>query len=132
MNNIKLFLDDIRNPKDCVNYMHNRIGKLNPIYLEEWFVVKNYQDFVAYLSVKYKQITHISLDHDLCDTHYSVNDTDSKQKYNNLYEHFIEKTGLDCAKYLKEFYKSKNLKLPIIFIHSMNPVGTLNIYNELK
>ena len=38
---MKVFLDDVRNPKDCVTYMHQRIGDKNPIYLEEWVIAKN-------------------------------------------------------------------------------------------
>ena len=40
---MKLFLDDVRIPSDCINYMYKRIGALNPIYLE--FVFSKTQSF---------------------------------------------------------------------------------------
>ena len=43
---MKLFLDDVREPKDCFGYMFARIGRLQEIYLEEWVVVRNYEKFV--------------------------------------------------------------------------------------
>lgn len=122
---MKIFLDDYRIPLDCVPYMHQRIGKLNPIYLEKWEVVKNYNEFVKLISKAVEsenEITHVSFDHDLADEHYAPEDQ----------KHYKEKTGCDCAKWLKEFYKNKNMPLPIIFVHSMNPVGTENIIQVFK
>jgi hypothetical protein len=62
---MKIFLDDVRIPKECINYMYHRIGPLNPIYLEEWVVIKNYYDFVKIVKQNHKDITHVSFDHDL-------------------------------------------------------------------
>lgn len=62
---MKLFLDDVRIPKECINYMYHRIGPLNPIYLDDWMVVSNYDEFVRALRGNYRNITHISFDHDL-------------------------------------------------------------------
>ncbi len=77
------------------------------------------------------KITHISFDHDLADEH-CIFDNQELDNYNNHYKEFKEKTGYDCAKWLKEFYKERNLELPVLFVHSMNPVGTQNIINVFK
>lgn len=126
---MKVFLDDVRIPKDCINYMYRRIGALNSIYLEEWVVVKNYNDFIEIIINNYNDITHISYDHDLADEHYTKDMYSGEEKYNKHYDSFKEKTGLDCAKFVKTFYNNNNLELPIMFVHSMNPVGTQNIIN---
>jgi hypothetical protein len=129
---MKLFLDDVRQPKDCTQYMHQRIGALNPIYLEDWMVVRNYDEFVNAITEHIDIITHISFDHDLSDEHYDPMMYEGQTKYNELYNQFIEKTGYECAKWMKEFYKEKNKKYPVMFVHSMNPTGTQNIINVFK
>ena len=129
---MKVFLDDVRIPKDCVNYMYKRIGPLNPIYLEEWTIVKNYNDFIEVITNNYNFITHISYDHDLADEHYTQDMYSGEEKYNKHYDSFKEATGLDCAKFVKNFYNHNNLDLPIMFVHSMNPVGTQNIIKVFK
>lgn len=112
---MKLFLDDERMPEQAALYMQSRIGKLNPIYLEEWMVVKTYTQFTIAITKHHKEITHVSFDHDLSD-----------------FEHDREKTGHDCAVWLKNYYTENNLKLPIMFVHSANPIGVENIINVFK
>lgn len=129
---MKLFLDDYRQPRDCFPYMYKRIGKLNPIYTEEWVVVKNYDEFVKAINQYQGTITHISFDHDLADEHYDDKMNLHPDDYNLIYDTFIEKTGLECAKYFKEVYDKNNLTYPILFVHSMNPIGTQNIINLFK
>lgn len=129
---MKIFLDDVRNPKDCLSYMHTRIGKLNPIYDEDWVIIRNYEDFTEVIEQAHlleQDITHISFDHDLADEHYSYG-RDTAQAWTEYHsDEGHEKTGLDCAEFVKDFYKQNGLKLPIMFVHSMNPVGTQNIIN---
>lgn len=127
---MKIFLDDYRTPTDCVQYMYKRIGKLNPIYLEDWVIAKNYDQFVKVVSENIDKITHISFDHDLADEHYDPNVYENGNEID--YETYTEKTGYECAKWLKDFYKSNNKRLPIMFVHSMNGVGTNNIINLFK
>ena len=129
---MKLFLDDIRNPRDCVSYMHKRIGALNPIYLEEWYIVRNFEQFQKAIGTHYKDITHVSFDHDLADEHYSDKMYEGKEIYNEYTKTFSEKTGYHCAKWMKDFYNENNIELPTMFVHSMNPVGTENIINIIK
>ena len=135
---MKIFLDDYRVPLDCVSYMHQRIGKLNPIYLEEWKVVKNYSEFTQFITQAIesgKEITHVSFDHDLADEHYTPEeywqDFDKSKEYQEK-QRYKEKTGLDCARWFKDLYIQENKQLPIIFVHSMNPIGTQNIINIFK
>lgn len=117
---MKIFLDDIRFPVDCVSYMHKRIGALNPIYLEEWVIVRNYKEFVKEVSENIDTITHVSFDHDLADIHY--NPATWTQSFS-----YKEETGYDCAKWMLGFYKHCKKPLPVMFVHSMNPVGTERI-----
>ena len=121
---MKLFLDDIRIPTDCIHYMHQRIGNLNPIYLQEWKIARNYQEFVDLVEENIDVITHVSFDHDLADEHYD-HETWGRDMY-------LEKTGYDCAKWMKDFYQKKDTDLPVMFIHSMNPIGTQKIINLFK
>jgi len=132
---MKIFLDDVRIPLDCISYMHQRIGTLNPIYQEKWIIVKNYDQFKVLIDScveKNVKVTHVSFDHDLADEHYDPIMLKEEGDYNSLYNTFKEKTGLDCAKYLNELYIRNELELPIMFVHSMNPVGTQNIINVFK
>ena len=116
-----LFLDDVRMPKDALAYM-----KL-PIYGEvDWSIVRNYHAFTAIIEGKgIPEI--ISFDHDLADEHYDpqiMND----MSYGDVYNLFSEKTGYHCAKWLIDYCIDNNEKVPSqIFIHSMNPAGSMNI-----
>jgi len=121
----KIFLDDIRQPSECIHYMHQRIGKLNPIYLEDWVVVRNYDEFVDIVTNNINEITHVSFDHDLAEIHYDPRTWTESFKY-------YEKTGHDCAVWFKDFYTENNKEYPIMFVHSMNPVGTKKIINVFK
>ena len=113
--------------------MKNR--KLNPIYWEDWIVVRNFDEFTAQITANFDKITHVSFDHDLADFHYEMTEED----YTNLSEEemmnkfgSVDKTGYDCAKWLKSYYEVMQLPLPVMFVHSMNPVGTENIINLFK
>lgn len=107
-----LFLDDFRNPEDCFDRTYNQV------YLLGWTVVKNYDEFVKTITEK-GMPRMLSLDHDLADLHYV------KQP---PYDEDTEKTGYDCAKWLINYCIDNQLDLPeTILIHSMNPVGSLNI-----
>jgi len=130
---MKVFLDDVREPRDCLGYMYKRIGALNPIYLEQWEIVRNYSEFVDCIEQNIGKITHVSFDHDLADGHYHKNMQEGVLNYNSFdFEPDENKTGFHAAKYLKELYEKKNIELPVMFVHSMNPVGTENIINIFK
>ena len=108
---IQLYLDDIRTPNS-----------------DEWHVVRNYDELVSHIRLigldKYEVI---SLDHDL-------GDTAQKEYFNNVspnyqldYNNILEKTGLDCAKWLVAESMNSKIPLPQIYTHSANPIGAANI-----
>jgi hypothetical protein len=110
-NKIQLYLDDIRTPNN-----------------DDWSVVRNYDELVSHIRLngldKYEVI---SLDHDL-------GDTAQKEYFNNVspnyqldYNNILEKTGLDCAKWLVAESMNSKIPLPQIYTHSANPIGSANI-----
>ena len=100
-----LFLDDVRDPNKFLND------------LRTWVVVRNYDQFVDTITNKGLP-DFVSFDHDLEISHYGINLGDIKQ---------LERTGYDCAKWLIEYCMKTSQPLPNFQIHSMNPVGTINI-----
>lgn len=125
-----LFLDDIRFPYMAGEYMQPYSAQL--MYKEErWDVVRNYSEFCAFIeSNGLPQL--VSFDHDLADEHYTPAEYWEDYEKSKNYQagrQYKEKTGLDCAKWLIEYVMNNKLKLPIIYCHSMNPVGKDNILN---
>lgn len=108
---MKLFLDDVRFPKDCLTIVNgNSID--TQIYLNEiWAIVRSYNEFVAWIE------THglpdfISFDHDLGLP--EIPDMD-------------EQNGMTCAKWLVDYCMDNDLSIPEYVVHSQNPVGKRNI-----
>jgi len=111
-----LFLDDLRIPTDCLNYMDNRRDVDLSIYSKQWHIVRTYAEFVRWIE------THglpdfISFDHDLADFY-----DDGTQEY----------TGMDCAKWVVEYCLDNNEPCPDFVVHSANPVGINNITSLLN
>ena len=115
-NKIQLYLDDIRTPNN-----------------DDWSVVRNYEELVSHIRLngldKYEVI---SLDHDL-------GDTAQQEYYNNVspnyqldYNNILEKTGLDCAKWLVAESMNSKIPLPQIYTHSANPIGSANIMGYIN
>ena len=114
-----LWLDDYRDPlKD--NWL-----VFSPIEQPfEVIWVKSYQEFKDYI-VDNGLPTAICFDHDLGFTNeYYIE--------NNLPSPEVEKTGMDCAKWLVWWCQEHNLKLPLYNIQSANPIGKDNIDGLLK
>lgn len=135
---MKVFLDDLRNPEDCLQYMFPRIGVEFTIYESDWLVVRDYDSFVDGINSLIGdgvEITHVSFDHDIAEEHYVPEeywgDSDKSRAYQDS-QNYKEKTGEDCAKYLKEVYQREGLSLPTLYCHSMNPIGTQRIINVFK
>lgn len=126
---MKIFLDDVREPQNCLGYMHTRVGARNPIYADtSWYIVRNYNEFVKAIMKYYKVLEIVSFDHDLADGHYHKNLQEGAINYSSEdFNHNDNKTGYHCAMWMKEFYDHMGVPLPEIFIHSMNPVGVENI-----
>jgi hypothetical protein len=105
----KLFIDDIRDPK-VVNWVKLPEGP--------WVIVRNYDQFVKYITDNGLP-SFVAFDHDLGQEHYIV----GRPKY----DEYKEKTGYDCAKWLVEYCMDNNKSFPDYIVHSMNPIGAMNI-----
>lgn len=129
---VKLFLDDFRIPKDAINLVPT---KLNKFYWEnDWFVVKTYNEFVDFIQ-KNGLPTFVSFDHDLADFHYDYNpDEFEGMSEEELFLRFgsVEKTGMDCARWLVDYCYENKLVLPDYVVHSANPMGKINIQKFLE
>lgn len=131
MEKYNLFLDDIRDPKDCCHYM-------KPVQLywyTDFIIVRNYDAFVKLITERYNNGSFpelVSFDHDLADEHYAPENV--WHKYDEWAEEkgFKEKTGYDCAKWLVDFCMENKLPLPNYIVHSMNVTGAKNITSYLE
>ncbi|WP_206531800.1 cyclic-phosphate processing receiver domain-containing protein [Sphingobacterium sp. DR205] len=104
-----IFLDDIRFPSDLTHYISKE--ELVPYLLTNWTVIRNYQDFVAYIS-KNGIPSIISFDHDL-----GVNLDNTEAE-----------SGYDAVKYIVDFIiEQQSQVFPQVLCHSQNPVGKANI-----
>lgn len=115
----KLFLDDVRFPSD-VKWVQLPLGS--------WLIVRNYYEFVKIIDKKGLP-THISFDHDLSLEHVSFCEPGGGLASGKKipYESYREKTGYDCAKWFLQKCREENWRLPVITVHSLNPVGRENI-----
>jgi len=111
----KIYLDDVRSPKD-----------------KSWLVARDYDGFVKLVNeVGLENIDVISLDHDL-------GDTAMKEWYDNVSKNFVldynnikEKTGYDAAKWLvSQWMEGK----PVVdvYTHSANAIGSANIMGYIN
>ena len=110
-NKIKLYLDDIRTPLD-----------------KEWEVVRTFEEFVKHIQqVGLENYDVISLDHDLGDSAIQEYILNGSPNYTLDYSNILEKTGMDCAKFLVAESMSTSIPLPQIYVHSANPIGSANM-----
>lgn len=107
---MKIYLDDIQTPLSS-----------------EWIVCRSFVEFVAVVSSEFGSYEtptvcdlEITFDHDLATDHYQF-DFDRLRDDPNMTD--CEKSGYDCAKWLI----GRNIILKTFWVHSANPVGTLNI-----
>ena len=125
MVNKKLFLDDIRQPKDACYLVQDWAGLY---FNEKWDVVKTHQEFVSWIK-RHGVPTHVSFDHDLADVHYEIDYRDWDDFTADQLG--VEETGLDSAKFLVDYCADNGFKLPEYQVHSANPVGRKNIQSYL-
>lgn len=114
-NKYYLFLDDVRFPKD-VKWVD--LPSIDPY---SWTIVRNYNEFCDIILLKGLP-EYVTFDHDLADEHYGNSDPSK----------YTEKTGYDCAKWLVEYCRINNIKFPNYLVHSLNPIGTENIYKYIE
>jgi len=120
----------------------DRTDKMKRVYLDDertpieasnWEVCRNYDEFVSkVLEIGLENIDLMSLDHDLGDTAKEEYFGNVTQRNILDYDNIKEKTGLDCAKWLIEYSMDNNIKLPLILVHSANPIGASNIMGYIN
>jgi len=135
MSKKRIYLDDVRTPTE-----------------EGWIVVRNYDEFVEKIKeIGLNNIETISLDHDLGDTAMEEYFNNVEPNYQLNYDNIKEKTGLDCAKWLINYYFENRLQIPhptmddvyidnplqkfvfpTVYTHSANPIGSGNIIGYLN
>ena len=125
----QIYLDDVRTPKENI-----------------WVVVRNYDEFVEVVTnIGLENIDVISLDHDLGDTAMTEYFTNVGPNYKLDYSNIVEKTGMDCAKWLVNHYfdnyitqesmsekKLSGIVFPQVYTHSANPIGSANIMGYIN
>lgn len=112
----RIYLDDVRTPLD-----------------PEWIVARNYNEFVSAVQLHgLENIEVISLDHDLGDTAMLEYYNNVKENYTIDYSKIVEKTGLDCCKFLVEESIATGKPLCHVYIHSANPIGAANMLGYIN
>ena len=106
---VKLYLDDVRMPSQS-GYKDS-----------DWFVVRNYADFVLAIEQHFSELEIISFDHDLANF-----DSDGN-----------EVTGYDSIKWLCDYIEDNNLDIANLELkfHTSNVVGKENMmcyWNNFK
>jgi hypothetical protein len=128
----KIYLDDVRTPVDQ----------------KSWIVVRNFDEFVKKVDeLGLKNISIISLDHDLGDSAMQEYFTNVSPNFKLDYDNIVEKTGMDCAKWLVNHFYDNNedwinqnrfdkrntpIKFPTVYTHSANPIGSANIMGYIN
>jgi hypothetical protein len=115
-NKFRLYLDDVRTPTN-----------------KEWVIARNYDEFVAQINLHgLENFELISLDHDLGETAMIEYYTNVKNNYDLDYKNIHEKTGMDCCRFLVSESIRKNIPLPLIYVHSANPIGSANMMGYIN
>lgn len=116
MSKVKIYLDDVRTPVDS-----------------DWVVVRDYDAFVSnILYYGLENVDLISLDHDLGDTAMVEYYNNVKHNYKLEYQNITEKTGYDCCKFLVDHSMNNNIPLPLVYVHSANPIGSANMMGYIN
>lgn len=111
----KIYLDDVRTPTS-----------------KEWVVVRNFDEFVSVVEqIGFDGIELVSLDHDLDESAMREWHTNVYHNYTLNYDNIIEKTGMDCAKWLVEKWKSGEPVFDVL-THSANALGSANIMGHIN
>ena len=140
MEKLRIYLDDVRTPNSPNNEWIEGIS--------EWTVVRSFQEFVdAVIQVGLEGIEVISLDHDLGDTAMKEYFENVSPNYQLNYDNIKEKTGMDCCKWIVDYFYDTNLgrdlmsrsekknepfPFPKVFVHSANPIGSANMMGYIN
>jgi hypothetical protein len=125
MDNILLWLDDIRDPFENDGHWLADV----PFKTTQVIWVNSYKEFVDYI-VTNGLPYGISFDHDLGDNYELRSQLDLNDWYS--LEEGREYTGYDCSMWLINHCMDNNLPLPKFVSHSANPVGRENILSLLN
>jgi len=116
MEKVRVYLDDIRTPIE-----------------NDWIVCRDYNEFVNKVSeIGLENIYMMSLDHDLGETAIREYFKNVSKNYILDYNNIHEKTGYDCAKWLVDQSMEKDIDLPLVLVHSANPIGSANIMGYIN
>lgn len=111
----RVYLDDVRTPID-----------------KDWIVVRNYEEFVNKVTeIGFDNIDLISLDHDLGDTAMLEWKRNVYHNYELNYSNILEKTGMDCTKWLVEQWLDGKQVVDVV-IHSANAIGSANMMGYIN
>jgi hypothetical protein len=115
MKNFKIYLDDVRTPVD-----------------NDWVVVRNFDEFVDKVNeIGLKNISLISLDHDLGDSAMKEWHKNVYHNYKLDYDNITEKTGYDVAKWLVNQWMEGSPVVDV-YTHSANAIGASNIMGYIN
>ena len=128
----RIYLDDVR----------------TPIEKDQWVIVRSYDEFVEKINeIGLENIDMISLDHDLGDTAMAEWHRNVYHNYELNYDNITEKTGMDCAKWLVNYFydvnpfwgdfsrdkkRTEEFLFPKVYTHSANPIGSANIMGYIN
>ena len=122
---MRLYLDDVRTPKDPNNEWVDGIP--------QWQVVRSYDEFVAHIKLNgLENYEVISLDHDLGSEAMNEYYNNVHPNYTLDYSNIKEKTGYDAAKWLVAESMRTEIPLPAVYVHSANPIGSANIMGYIN
>jgi hypothetical protein len=115
MKNFKIYLDDVRTPVD-----------------NDWVVVRNFDEFVDKVNeIGLKNISLISLDHDLGDSAMKEWHKNVYHNYKLDYDNITERTGYDVAKWLVNQWMEGSPVVDV-YTHSANAIGASNIMGYIN
>lgn len=122
MKTYKVLLDDYRDTED-VYYLTR-----DEVYLEQsWLVVRSFEEFTANISGYYHRGAFprlVSFDGAISTMHLS-------RDGGNI-ETFVEKTSVDCARWLAEYVEKNELDLPEIKVHSPSENAAQSIFEVFE
>lgn len=140
MEKLRIYLDDVRTPNSPNNEWIEGVT--------EWTVVRCYEEFVEVVhKTGIENIELISLDHDLGDTAMKEYFENVSPNYTLNYDNIQEKTGMDCCKWLVNYFYDTNpgrlllsrsekkmakFDFPVVLVHSANPIGSANMMGYIN
>jgi hypothetical protein len=119
---MRIFLDDERSPRSTTWAPWHKDGEC-----WAWEIVRDVDAFKK-LVLEQGIPEVVSLDHDLCDMHYAIHaDPGIKKIVEEDLKRTIPPTGHDALKWLLFRCIEMRCKRPVVYIHTMNPVGRDNM-----